>query len=164
MLAPPPGKRDGSSLRGSLQAKGYSPADGAPRAHAIGAPGYSETLPCEEQSASNARRLVSAVLSTWGLDDLTEEAKLITSELVANALQHSGGRVMRLAISRPTPDRVRVAVSDRSRTAPSPQPVSGDGETGRGLIIVDALCDRWGTDQRRWGKVVWGELLTEGGT
>lgn len=133
----------------------------ATRAHAIGAPGYSETLPCEDESASRARRLVSAALNTWGLDHLSEAATLIVSEFVANAVQHSGCRLMRVSISRPAEGRVHIAVADKSRAAPSLRFASSDEETGRGLVIVDALADRWDTDHRGWGKVVWAECALE---
>ncbi|MFJ7949053.1 hypothetical protein ACIQ6K_36365 [Streptomyces sp. NPDC096354] len=38
---------------------------------------------------------------------------------------------------------------------------NGDHIHGRGLLLVDALSDRWGTDLYHWGKQVWGELKCE---
>ncbi|MFI5885910.1 hypothetical protein [Streptomyces sp. NPDC051554] len=39
---------------------------------------------------------------------------------------------------------------------------SGDLLTsGRGLLLIDALAERWGTDVYRWGKQVWAELHCE---
>lgn len=55
--------------------------------------------------------------------------------------------------------------------APSRLPVLGpaddDDESGRGLLLVDAVADRWGcdlrgSDRRPWGKEVWAELLIKG--
>ncbi|MGJ5754276.1 ATP-binding protein [Streptomyces puniciscabiei] len=35
--------------------------------------------------------------------------------------------------------------------------VAEGDETGRGLVLVDALAHRWGYDEMRWGKTVWAE-------
>ncbi|WFB07618.1 ATP-binding protein [Streptomyces sp. LX-29] len=131
------------------------------RPNAIGAPGYSETLPCEAESVGRARRLVSAALNTWGLDHLIDSGTLIISELVTNATQHSGRDVFRVGVNRPTEGLVRLVVSDTSRSRPNLRQPGNDEETGRGLLIVEALANRWNVDYRRWGKVVWVELDTE---
>ncbi|WP_455356364.1 ATP-binding protein [Streptomyces sp. SYSU K217416] len=130
----------------------------ASRPHAIGAPGYSETLPCEEKSASRARRLITAVLNTWGLDCLDGAATVIVSDLATNAIAHGRCHSFRVGITLVTPGRVRVAVSDRSTSDPEPREPSEDEESGRGLLLVASLADRWGVDRRSWGKVVWAEL------
>ncbi|WP_078610958.1 MULTISPECIES: ElyC/SanA/YdcF family protein [Streptomyces] len=131
------------------------------RPHAIGAPGYSETLPCREESAVRARQLVTTALSAWGLHHLVDPGALIISELVSNAVQHSGRDVMRVIVIRPEDDRVRLAVSDKSRSKPTPQQPGNNRETGRGLLIIEAVAHEWGVDYRRWGKVVWVDLLAE---
>ncbi|WP_308289484.1 ATP-binding protein [Streptomyces asiaticus] len=137
-------------------------ANEPPAPHAIGAPGYSQTLPCEEESAVRARQLVNAALSTWGLCHLVDPGILIISELVSNAVRHSGRDVMRVIVVRAEGDRVRLAVSDKSRSMPTPQRPDGNMETGRGLLIVEAVAHEWGVDYRRWGKVVWVDLLAQG--
>jgi hypothetical protein len=56
------------------------------------------------------------------------------------------------------PDRVRVEVADdtsRSPVVASPDPLA---ESGRGVPLMDALSDRWGTSPHGDGKVVWFEL------
>jgi hypothetical protein len=55
-------------------------------------------------------------------------------------------------------DRVRVEVSDE--TSRGPVPAGGDllDESGRGVPLMDALSDRWGTSPHGAGKVVWFEL------
>ncbi|MFD8967029.1 ATP-binding protein [Streptomyces sp. NPDC059568] len=133
----------------------------ATRPTAIGAPGYSETLPCEDASARRARRLVRTALNTWGLGNLVDTGELIVSELVANAVQHSGCPAMRVSISRSSDDRVRITVRDNSRAAPVVRKPSSDAEAGRGMLLIEAHACRWGTDVRRWGKHVWAELLVE---
>ncbi|MFD8965050.1 ATP-binding protein [Streptomyces sp. NPDC059568] len=130
--------------------------------HPAGRPGYSETLPCEPRSAAVARRLVRTALGAWGHEGLADDGALIVTELVANATEHSGSRLIRVVISRSPEGFVRLGVVDRSRIIPVIRTDSnGDQTRGRGLLMVDALTDRWGTDLYRWGKQVWGELKCE---
>ena len=127
-------------------------------ASGTGHPAYSQTLPCETESARRARLLVRTACDTWHLPELADAASLVISELVSNAVAHSGSRVMRVTVSRPAPDRVRLSVVDRSHAKPAQRTASEDDEHGRGLALVDAVSDRWGTDPLRWGKRVWSEL------
>ncbi len=131
----------------------------ATRPHAIGAPGYSETWPCEPESAGRARSLVRAALHTWGLEVLVDDGVLIVSELVGNAVQHSRCRLFRASITLVGPGRVCLAVSDRSTALPKVQDAKRDSVAGRGLLLVDELADQWDTDVRRWGKIVWAEIV-----
>lgn len=124
----------------------------------IGTPGYSETMPCEPESARRARLLISAALNTWGIGDLVDTATLVVSELVGNSAQHTPCRLLRVTVSRPAPHRVKIAVTDKSRTVPGMTSPANDAEEGRGLFLVDVLSLRWGYDPQRWGKTVWAEL------
>ncbi|MEU6242880.1 ATP-binding protein [Streptomyces sp. NPDC047024] len=134
----------------------------ATRARPTGHPGYSETLPRKPESAATARRLVRAALSAWGLDDLADDGALIASELVANAVRHARRQSVRVTVERVAPHTVRVAVADLSRTLPVPYTPRDDEEAGRGLALVGALAAKWGTKERRGGKVVWAELEARG--
>lgn len=130
----------------------------ATRARPTGHPGYSETLPREPESAAAARRLTNAALSCWGLEELAEDAALIVTELVANAVQHTRGESIRVVVERTAVQTVRVAVADCSRARPVRR-AAGDGdEYGRGLFLVAALAADWGTDERGRGKIVWAGL------
>ncbi|MDT0542504.1 MULTISPECIES: ATP-binding protein [Streptomyces] len=131
------------------------------RPAATGRPSYSQSMLSEATSAIRARRLVRAACTAWGLPDLAVPTALIMSELVANAVMHSGSRCLRVTVSRPGPRWVRVAVTDKSRVLPAPRTADADDENGRGLAIVEAVSDRWGTDRLPWGKRVWAELLIE---
>ena len=122
-----------------------------------GHPGYSETLPREPHSAATARRLTGAALSCWGLEELAEDAALIVTELVANAVRHARGKTIRVVVERTAVRRVRLAVADFSRVRPVVRD-GGDDGGGRGLLLVAALVAGWGTVERRWGKVVWADL------
>ncbi|MGV9424824.1 ATP-binding protein [Streptomyces sp. NPDC003656] len=132
------------------------------RARPIGHPGYSETLPRKPESAATARRLVRLALTAWRLDDLADDGALIVSELVANAVRHARRLSIRVVVERVAPRTVRVAVADFSHTLPVPCTPKDDAEAGRGLALVAMLAVNWGTDERRWGKVVWAELEARG--
>ncbi|MEV8044579.1 ATP-binding protein [Streptomyces griseoluteus] len=132
------------------------------RARETGHPGYSETLPRSGESAAGARRLVRIALTAWGLDTLVDDAGLVVSELVANAVRHSRRESIRMMVERTAPRTVRVAVADFSRTMPEARTPKHDDEDGRGLLLVTSLARTWGTDERRWGKVVWAELEERG--
>ncbi|WP_405815581.1 ATP-binding protein [Streptomyces sp. NBC_01390] len=116
-----------------------------------------------EESAGVARRLVRTALAAWHLERLADEGVLIVSELVANSVQHSNSRLIRIVVTRPSDTHVRIGVVDKSRTMPEFKKSNGDSlpTSGRGLLLIDALTERWGTDLYRWGKQVWGELKSE---
>ena len=70
------------------------------------------TLPADGRSASKSRRIVARALEEASLGDLIDEALLLVTELVTNAVVHAGTE-LELEIST-DPDRLRVEVSDRS--------------------------------------------------
>ncbi|SEG77092.1 Histidine kinase-like ATPase domain-containing protein [Actinacidiphila yanglinensis] len=123
-----------------------------------GRPGYEATLPCAPQSARSARSLVVIVLSVWGLDDLAEDTAAVVSELVANAVRHTSGARLRVSITRPSGQVVRVAVTDHSPVLPEVLRPGPQDEDGRGLALVAALAETWGATPLRRGKRVWAEL------
>lgn len=111
------------------------------------------------QAPSVARRHLGRVGQDW-FDDVLETAKLATTELVANAVLHGDGPLTLVVDVRP--EIVRVEVHDHGArhlpgSAVVPQP---DAERGRGLLIVEAVADRWGVakDELPPGKAVWFEL------
>ncbi|MEI5523569.1 ATP-binding protein [Streptomyces brasiliscabiei] len=132
---------------------------------AIGRPTYSQTLPCAPETARVGRTIVRDVLAIWTLDHLTDRAVLIVTELIANAIAHTRCHEVRLIVGWPSATRVRVGVVDRE---PSRRPAlgraDGDDESGRGLLLIDAVADRWGYDLHGSGmrprtKEVWAELV-----
>lgn len=130
--------------------------------HPTGRPGYSQTLPREPESAAVARRLVRTALIAWGLEEHIDDAMLVITELVSNAVHHGRLASIRVVVTRPAEHRVRLGVVDRSRALPVMRTDSdGNRLRGRGLVLVDALTERWGTDLHQWGKDVWAELKCE---
>ncbi|SOE56807.1 Histidine kinase-like ATPase domain-containing protein [Streptomyces sp. OV198] len=119
------------------------------------------------RGARLARLLAHEQLCTWQVSpDVTERAEQIVAELAANAALHGRvqGRDFRLTLSLdPAVGLLRIAVTDaHGEQLPSlsaifePPP---DAESGRGLILVTALADRWGTEPYPpAGKTVWAEL------
>jgi two-component sensor histidine kinase len=105
---------------------------------------------------------VRTALAAWGLEDQIDDAMVIVTELVSNAVEHGRLASIRVIVSRPTEGWVRLGVVDRSKSIPMmPTDSNGDQVRGRGLVLVNALTERWGTDLYRWGKQVWGELKCE---
>lgn len=111
------------------------------------------------ESAGTARRLAQCVLlRQWGLSpQITEDAVLLVSELVGNAVQHTGARVFGLRMMRRR-GRIRIEVRDPSRGLPCLMPVRAMDTRGRGLVLVDELSDRWGVDLLPRGKNTWFEM------
>lgn len=119
------------------------------------------SFPADLASAGAARRFVGSTLREWSCDTLADNALLLVSELVTNAVLHARSRldlVVRLAN-----DRLRVEVHDESRAQPTRKHYSAHAGTGRGLMLVDQLAAEWGVDHIDGnGKNVWFELDRQG--
>lgn len=103
------------------------------------------------------------MLWEWGLATLAGSAELVVSELVTNAVQASG------AIGRTAPVRLwllsdeaqlLILVWDASPHPPVRADVSDDAETGRGLLLVDAISEQWAWyfPAQEGGKYVWARI------
>ncbi len=111
-------------------------------------------------------------MEEWGYPPETDAScavALVVGELAANAVRH--GRVpgrdfgLRLALDTAA-GLVRIEVADAASTKrPPAAPPSScpEGESGRGLLLVDALAVRWGSSDRcPLGKTVWAEVPVQG--
>ncbi|MGA4851514.1 ATP-binding protein [Streptomyces sp. G5(2025)] len=127
---------------------------------------YELHFPCDPRSPGIARLTLRAVLAAHHLAELTDRAELLTTELATNSVQHTKGPAsVRLHWLCPV---LRVSVWDMSPDLPPltpPPPVSVHADSGRGLVILDAVADRWGGCAigegpygRPDGKTVWFEL------
>ena len=116
-----------------------------------------------KSSVRRAREVVRKRLAEYGLQDLVDIAELLVSELATNAVVHAGG-CYRLTLSLGI-GTLRCEVADERRQLPRPpngqvENDDGDSESGRGLLLVDALSHRWGSRLTGEGKEVWFELET----
>ncbi|MER6529582.1 ATP-binding protein [Streptomyces sp. NPDC001508] len=126
-------------------------------------------LAAERARVSTARRAVGMHLRRWSLDHLVEDAAVITSELVTNALLHGSTPTLtlHLAVCGDAPDHVvLIAVTDHAATLPPPEAGVPDSdasrEGGRGLLITRYMASCWGTMARPCGgKLVWATLAAD---
>jgi len=119
-----------------------------------------QTFPPELVSAARARRFAEITLESWSCHGVIDSARLLLSELVVNAVLHARTRVsVRLSC---VDGVVRFEVEDASPVPiDGPRLVAPDVPNGRGLAIVDALADAWGSTTTQDGKYVWFELTPD---
>lgn len=104
-----------------------------------------------------ARRFVDETIECWGhADGVADDARLVVSELVTNAVTHACSPLQVSIASQAA--KLRLAVADESPAEPDLQPEAVDAESGRGLQIVAALSRSWGVEVTPQGKTVWAEL------
>jgi anti-sigma regulatory factor (Ser/Thr protein kinase) len=112
--------------------------------------------------------VLRAKLGEWRAGQAaSEDAELVLSELVTNALRvpAPGDRLVGVRIEcRGRGELLRLEVSDAGAGRPEVQRSGELDNGGRGLLLVEALAHRWGVDERRAGigKTVWAELLAPG--
>ncbi|CAM5477144.1 SpoIIE family protein phosphatase [Streptomyces chartreusis] len=114
------------------------------------------------RSVASARSFVRDTLQGWGFADIVDDAVVLTSELVTNAVVHAGTSADVLCLR--SEDGVRIEVADRYPEREIPlqgSPVnmgSPDREGGRGLQLCAALAGRWGVEYTPTHKQVWFQL------
>ncbi|PJF02093.1 PAS domain S-box protein [Streptomyces carminius] len=115
------------------------------------------------RSVAAARAFVRDTLQGWGLADIVDDAVVLTSELVTNAVVHAG-TAADVRCLRDGDSGVRVEVVDRYPDRGLPVQDLGhhygdpDREGGRGLLLCASLADRWGVDYTATDKRVWFRL------
>jgi two-component sensor histidine kinase len=111
----------------------------------------------DRSAAAEARAFAQATLESWRADEaVLQDAIVVVSELVSNAVEHGGGDpVLEL---RRRGDRVVLRVSDDHPQPPQLRRLDRTATRGRGLLIVEAMVDRWGHEQDAGRKWVWAEL------
>ncbi|MFJ2116657.1 MULTISPECIES: ATP-binding protein [unclassified Streptomyces] len=116
----------------------------------------------ERQSVPAAREFVRAAVEEWGLGARLDDVLLCVSELTTNALVHGvppgRGFLLRLWWCEDGPLRVEVHDSGGGQPRVSGPGGEADEESGRGLLLVEALADMWGVGERDPGKIVWCEF------
>ncbi|MFF1602554.1 SpoIIE family protein phosphatase [Streptomyces mirabilis] len=114
------------------------------------------------RSVATARSFVRDTLQGWGFADIVDDAVVLTSELVTNAVVHAGTSADVLCLR--SDEGVRIEVADRYPEREIPLQAtavnmgSPDREGGRGLQLCAALAGRWGVDYSPTHKQVWFHL------
>jgi anti-sigma regulatory factor (Ser/Thr protein kinase) len=119
---------------------------------------YHATYPSEPRSVRAAREAVQQSCLRWGYGHLCDDARLIVSELVGNAVRHAGTDIGLTLMARPV--GLRMEVSDGSTRPIQPRIATPTDENGRGLALVHALASHHGVRRSTGGKTVWAELDT----
>ncbi|MBP0453657.1 MULTISPECIES: SpoIIE family protein phosphatase [unclassified Kitasatospora] len=119
------------------------------------------------RSAGAARSFVRDALLGWGLPEVVDDAVVLVSELVTNAVVHAGTAAevcclredgtVRIEVTDHHPERGLPSFADVPVTA-SDRYADPDGEGGRGLLMCSALAERWGVEYAAGRKTVWFRL------
>ncbi|MBW5482102.1 ATP-binding protein [Streptomyces bambusae] len=126
-------------------------------------------FPAEPGAVRTARHAVRGTLRAWGLEAVGDVTVLLVSELVTNSLRYASGPIG-VALVRRDPANgtstagpaLLVEVSDPLPDPPRERAAGADDEGGRGLHLVAASAQRWGTRHGKTGKTVWFELALPG--
>lgn len=121
-------------------------------------------LPRRRSSVPRSRALLHSALGEWGIGQAAETAELVLSELVTNAMRVRVPRDRLVGVRiawLPEDGRLRLEASDAGEGKPEVRTPGEDETGGRGLMLVEALADRWGFEPRACGigKTVWAELM-----
>ncbi|BCL15159.1 SpoIIE family protein phosphatase [Micromonospora sagamiensis] len=128
-------------------------------------------LPADRRTPATARAVVRSVLAEARLEELLNEALLLTTELSTNAVEHARteldievvadqvGLSVMVSDYAPGPvDELTVGVRNDSAD------IAEVAERGRGLLLVDHFASCWGTTYLPSGKGVWFRLDRPDGT
>ncbi|MFD0634606.1 ATP-binding protein [Catenulispora yoronensis] len=120
-------------------------------------------LPCKHRSVAVGRQFAVETVDTWECPDTDtrDTIELLTSELMTNAVRHgrgAGSVTLRLLCFH---DRLTVEVTDHSSREPRARTAGVGDESGRGLMLVEALAQAWGTRPTGGGKTVWFTVVPE---
>ncbi|MHC5907314.1 SpoIIE family protein phosphatase [Streptomyces sp. S6] len=110
----------------------------------------------EPAQVRRARAAVAEQLHEWGLARLVDNAVLMVSELVTNAVRHAPGQAVVLRLVRG--ETLLCEVDDAGHELPTFLDAGALDEAGRGLRVVSTLAREWGASRSGAGKSVWFEL------
>ncbi len=158
MNIPPPSETTGIPLNDQGWDDWLRPLDGNSRSTGDRPLVAARELPPEVESPGIARNVTKDTLVHWSLTEFYDDAAVVVSELVTNAIRYGlrpGARNLRLVLVRYERQLVCM-VTDPADTAPTMQEPDWVAETGRGLHIIEAMSRAWGwTPLLGGGKAVW---------
>ena len=115
----------------------------------------------EAEEVARLRRVVRLHLRLWGLSDIADVAEVCVSELAANVIRHVGEGTPSVLVIEMNGTRLRIAMRDPdTRSLPTLVSAGAEDEAGRGLVMLDALSERWGVNLGAASKLVWCDLPT----
>jgi anti-sigma regulatory factor (Ser/Thr protein kinase) len=115
-------------------------------------------IPGRVSQVAAARTIVGAIVTAWGLAERVDDAKFVASELLTNAIDHAPGQETYELELEQRDRRLRVSLADGSSIRPVVAQLDHDRPRGRGIRLIEALAQSWGSDDHRGGKRVWVEL------
>ena len=122
---------------------------------------YRIPLPPHKIASNQARKILEWALQDWGVHgDTADNARVVLSELVTNALTHSLD-VFQMALDLRA-GRILVEVWDCTDNSPTVTQPNGLAVSGRGMFLVETLSEEWGVRREKdGGKTVWARIATE---
>jgi anti-sigma regulatory factor (Ser/Thr protein kinase) len=102
------------------------------------------------------------LLRAWAAPQERDDAALLVTELVANVVHHVRGQAGLTLETVLSDGWLRIGVIDGSPVPPVARRLENEQPRGRGLLLVTAIADRWGSEDHRGGKRVWFELSPSG--
>jgi anti-sigma regulatory factor (Ser/Thr protein kinase) len=121
-------------------------------------------VPVNASSPKAFRHLIGVIGDQWDIaPENAYAAQVAVSEIVTNVVSHAPGvpgSTVTVSVLR-AGDVISVQVHDSSPDAPVLRSAGEDDESGRGLMLVDAMTDAWGYRCTPSGKVVWFDLKTD---
>lgn len=121
---------------------------------------HERRLPPLRSSHGVARDFVTGRLRAWGRAGIVDDAQVIMGELWTNAITHAPSPEYVVAVDW-NGGMIRLEMWDSSPFRPQKLPLDLNGEHGRGMRIVDALSEAWGSHVAASGKCVWAILPIE---
>lgn len=120
-------------------------------------PTASLTLPMDAVAAARSRAFVEQAHCRTHAASVLDDARLLISELVSNAVRH-GSPPITTEIECRGSAGLHVRVSDAAPGAPVVRDADDDAVSGRGMRLVDLLSSAWGVEPGQAGKAVWFQL------
>ncbi|MEO3807806.1 ATP-binding protein [Sphaerisporangium sp. B11E5] len=111
----------------------------------------------EPTTVPRIRKRVRRQLAEWGVPACGDVVELLVSEAVTNAMRHAWGAVLTLSVENGV---CRCEIRDTNPAMPSICHAHDGDEGGRGMYLMEALSDHWGTYPVPTGKVVWFEVAS----
>lgn len=123
--------------------------------------GWTQVLPTDDPATvGTVRSTVRRILRGWGYsNDELDDAQTVASELTTNAIRHGKCKFLTFRLFLEQHSRAVIDIEDDNPEEPhESESVTEYAESGRGLTIISALAEEWGTVPTRYGKRVFARM------